>query len=70
MITEPPPPEAFKYQVVRTYCHTDLKQLWAVMSRPMADKQITQQWCEFVAKEWKVEHPRSDSKFFVVEVLA
>ena len=61
-LTEEKPVLTKYYYVMRTYTHSDIKQLWKVMSRPMKNKQDAQgwlEWCEF--SETNPEH-----KFFLV----
>jgi hypothetical protein len=57
------------FYVIRTYTHTDLKQLWKVESRPIVRKEDAESWKDFVEMEYYTEHPRSEHKFSVVELF-
>ena len=53
------------YVVVREYSgHTAKKTLWKVLSRPIRDKRIAEDWMRFMKKEEKTK----GKDFFIVEV--
>jgi hypothetical protein len=55
------------FVVVRTYSHTDKRQLWSVESKRFIEKSQAENWSNFLQKEWNESNTRV-SEFFVVEI--
>jgi hypothetical protein len=61
---------AYKFFVVRTYSHTDIKCLWKVLSRGLVDKPTAEIWMEHYKKEdIREKKYKPDWKYMIVEML-